>query len=123
MVNVEYRVCEEHIQAFIKAMREVRKVRLRNGSSAWGIFQDTSDKTRFVEVFMDESWLEHLRVHYRITMEDRKAIDRAMAYHGGDEPPRVTHLLSTRKLRSAPSETTDVATPMDTGLKPAATED
>ena len=123
MVNIEYKVCEEHIRAFIKAMREVRKVRLRNGSSAWGIFQDTADKKRFVEVFMDESWVEHLRVHYRITMEDRKAIDQAMAYHSGDEPPRVTHLLSTRKLRTTPMGLTDADSVADTELKPAAVED
>ena len=77
----------------------MRKVRLRNGSTAWGLFQDTRDEHRFVEVFVDESWVEHLRQRFRVTREDRLAIDTALAFHRGNEPPRISHLLSKRPAR------------------------
>jgi quinol monooxygenase YgiN len=96
LVNVDYRVAPEDVEAFLAAMQLVRKVRLRNGSAAWGIFQDTADSQRFVEMFLDESWHAHLRQMYRITREDRKAMDAALAYHRDDKPPVVSHMISQR---------------------------
>jgi MFS family permease len=97
LINVSYIIDPGKIDDFLDAMQLLRKVRLRNGSTAWGVFQDTADETRFVEIFMDESWLDHLRQHHRVTREDRRAIDAAMAFHQGDSPPVVSHLLSRRR--------------------------
>jgi MFS family permease len=97
LINVSYIIDPAKIDDFLDAMQLLRKVRLRNGSTAWGVFQDTADETRFVEIFMDESWLDHLRQHHRVTREDRRAIDAAMAFHQGDSPPVVSHLLSRRR--------------------------
>jgi MFS family permease len=99
LVNIEYQIDDREADAFSDAMQSVRKIRLRNGSTAWGLFQDTRDEHRFVEVFVDESWVEHLRQRYRVTREDRHAIDTALAFHRGTEPPKISHLLSKRRTR------------------------
>jgi MFS family permease len=99
LVSIDYEVDPEHSEDFVEAMQEVRRVRLRNGSSAWGLFQDTGAGTQFTEVFLDQSWLDHLRQNERVTMEDRRAMDAAIAFHRGAEPPRVTHRLAPRRPR------------------------
>lgn len=96
LVNIQYRIAADDVDAFVTAMQPVRKLRLRNGSAAWGMFQDTADSQRFVEMFIDESWHAHLRQMYRITREDRRIMDAALAYHRDDKPPVVSHMIAHR---------------------------
>ena len=67
---------------FVAAMQAVREMRRRNGAYFWQLFHDSADPTRFVECFMDESWVEHLRQHERV--ERRRPRDPATreAVHG-----------------------------------------
>ncbi len=98
MINVEYRIAAEDATEFEKAMRDVRRMRLRNGAVAWGLFQDTDRAETFVETFVSESWLEHLRQHQRLTVEDMAFKQAAERYHRGEQPPTVKHFIA----RTAP---------------------
>uniref|UniRef100_UPI0032206EE5 MFS transporter n=1 Tax=Plasticicumulans sp. TaxID=2307179 RepID=UPI0032206EE5 len=46
---------------------------------------------RWVEYFIDESWLEHLRHHGRITHADAAIEARVRALHTGPDGPQVRH--------------------------------
>jgi hypothetical protein len=46
-----------------------------------------------METFVVESWAEHLRQHERLTVTDRIAEERALAFHVGDEPPLMSHYI------------------------------
>jgi MFS family permease/quinol monooxygenase YgiN len=94
LVTVEYQVRPEHVNRFLKAMRSVRRMRLRDGAVYWQIFRDTERPERFVEHFITESWAEHLRQHARVTRADRDLETRILALHSGREPPQVTHYLA-----------------------------
>lgn len=94
MVIVEYRIDPAQAQAFGAAMRELARVRRRDGASSWGLFNDTADPARYVEFFLVESWAEHLRQHHRITRADQSLQERVRAFHVGSEPPRVSHLIA-----------------------------
>ena len=76
MVTIEYRIQPDKRAEFVAAMQDVREMRRRNGAYFWQLFHDSEDPTRFVECFMDESWLEHLRQHERVSVADRE-IQRA----------------------------------------------
>ncbi|MCX5892892.1 MAG: MFS transporter, partial [Deltaproteobacteria bacterium] len=41
------------------------------------------------------TWLEHLRQHERITMEDRAVEEQVAAFHLGPGRPKVSHLIHT----------------------------
>lgn len=41
------------------------------------------------------SWLEHLRQHERVTVEDRLIQERVRAFHRGPREPLASHLLAT----------------------------
>jgi quinol monooxygenase YgiN len=93
LVSVEYRVAREKAAAFAEAMRAVRRVRRRDGATRWGLYQDVEDPERWVEVFLVDTWGEHLRQHGRGTQADRALIDRAVSFHLGPGRPEVSHLI------------------------------
>jgi quinol monooxygenase YgiN len=94
MVMIEYRIDPVKAAAFIDAMQDMRRMRRRGGAFFWKLFNDAEDPARFIETFLDESWLEHLRQHERVTVDDRAIQERVAAFHVGGEPPRVSHLLA-----------------------------
>ena len=74
-------------------MRPVRLVRLRDGAMRWGLFHDTTDPGRYLETFLVESWIEHLRQHERMTVADQAARELARTFHLGP-PPAVSHYVA-----------------------------
>jgi hypothetical protein len=49
---------------------------------------------RYLECFVVESWVEYLRLQERVTVSDRRAEERALAFHHGDGPPVITHYVA-----------------------------
>jgi MFS family permease len=94
MVNIEYCIDPSERSAFQEAMADVRRTRLGNGAIAWGLFQDANDERRFIETFIDPTWLEHLRRRERITVEDLEFNRVADTFHRGEAPPRVSHFIA-----------------------------
>jgi hypothetical protein len=72
----------------------VRLNRLRDGAMRWGLFQDMAAPGRWLETFVVESWVEHLRQHERMTVADREAEERARAFHVGPGPALVSHYIA-----------------------------
>jgi MFS family permease/quinol monooxygenase YgiN len=93
MVTVEYRIDPGHLSRFLAALDELAAERRRNGAYAWSVYQDAAQPGRLVETFVEESWLEHLRHHERVTGADRDIQARVLAFHAGSAPPLVTHYL------------------------------
>ena len=52
VVTVEYEVEPEHIPEFVSAMRELRRVRRRDGAMQWTLCQDVEEPLRHVESFL-----------------------------------------------------------------------
>jgi MFS family permease len=101
MVTVEYRVEASQAAAFVAAMNEVAAERRRDGAYAWGLFEDAAAPGRWLEYFLVESWLEHLRQHERVTKADADLQARARAFHQGDAPPAVAHWLAPERVKQA----------------------
>jgi len=92
LVTLDYRVPAEQAEAFAELMRRVERMRRRTGARAWGLFQDSGVPDRFLEVFLVESWEEHLRQHGRVTLSDRALEDRRNEFLASS--PQVRHYLS-----------------------------
>jgi MFS family permease len=97
MVTIEYRVQPAKRAEFVAAMQAVREMRRRNGAYFWELFHDSADTARFVECFMDESWIEHLRQHERASVSDREIRERAKQFMVEGESTRSQHWLADRK--------------------------
>jgi quinol monooxygenase YgiN len=94
ITSIEYRVDPKNADEFLLAMKEMRRIRQRDGAIRWNLLRDSADPQRYIEIFVTESWGEHLRQHERVTAEDREVERRAGAFHLGPEPPKVTHLIA-----------------------------
>jgi MFS family permease len=97
LVVIDYLIEPGRSHAFKKAMRQVRQQRLRDGAMQWGLFNDPASPTRYVETFLVESWVEHMRQHERVTVADHEAEEVSRAFHIGDRPPVVAHLISANE--------------------------
>jgi hypothetical protein len=93
LVTVEYRLAaEKDRQRLLAAFEQLSHGRHRDGAYKWGVFQDTADRMQFLETFLVESWLEHLRQHERVTNADRvqqEAINQLLT-----QTPVVRHYVS-----------------------------
>ena len=94
MITVEYLVASENKEQFAKAIREMRRVRRRGGALTWGVFADTAQAGRYIETFVVESWLEHLRQADRFTENDKAITLHAASFHIGPEAPRTEHFIA-----------------------------
>lgn len=94
LIQIEYLIDEQQADDFLQAMRVIRQIRLRDGSMLWGLFRDSAVLGRYVESYLVESWVEHLRQHERIIVADREAENRAQSFHIGARPPVITHFIA-----------------------------
>ncbi len=95
-MNIEYRIDPARSAEFMELMQESRRSRMRQGALDWQVLQDLYDPGRVIEQITDESWTEHLRRFDRVTAADVQLRDRKLAFHIGEEPPRVTRFLIER---------------------------
>ncbi len=93
MVTVEYLIDPTRADDFIDVMEQTRRARLRQGALSWGLFRDPSAPGRYIEYFLDETWVEHLRRLERFTAADVGLRERRLAFHLGAEPPKVQRFL------------------------------
>lgn len=99
MVTVEYQVETENVEKFLMEIQKLRLTRLREGSFFWSIFKDVENPKKYVECFMVESWLEHLRFHERVSIADRKIQAAVNVYHSGSAKPKTTHYVGCQIIR------------------------
>jgi len=97
MVTIEYGVDPSKRAEFVAAMQEVREMRRRNGAYYWELYHDSADPAQFVETFMDESWIEHLRQHERVSVADREIQRRAKQYLIAGYEVKSKHWLADRE--------------------------
>jgi MFS family permease len=95
VIAASYAVTPDNEAAFLAAMQDVRRSRMRTGAVQWGLFRAGERPDRIVEMYVVPSWDEHLRQHEgRLTGTDQEIETRARALVDG--APEVMHLLPAR---------------------------
>jgi hypothetical protein len=96
LVTVEYRVNSGDRDAFVVALHRYALERRRDGAYFWGLFEDVADPGHWIETFVVDSWLEHLRQHEPVTNADRDLEETVRRYQAGDAP-KITHYIGVRE--------------------------
>jgi MFS family permease len=91
LVTVKYTVIRERETEFVEAINQYGRIRRRDGAYRWGIFRDIEAVDRYLEIFLVNSWGEHLRQHDRQTLADRELEQRLYSHVAGE--PEVRHLI------------------------------
>jgi MFS family permease len=92
LVTIEYSVDPERVAGFITAIHKYGPIRRRDGAYQWGVFRDLEDPDRYLEIFLVDSWAEHLRQHERSTRADRAVEEEVESYIRGKST--VRHLVA-----------------------------
>jgi MFS family permease len=92
LIQIDYSVTAEDVAAFEQAARALATSRRRTGAVSWDLWQDVSDRGRFVEQYTLSTWGEHVaQREERITGYDRELERQALALAAPN--PRVSHLV------------------------------
>ncbi len=93
VITIEYIIGEEDMVAFLNAMADRRRIRLRDGARHWSLMRDLADPTLWIERYHSPTWVEYVRQAQRATHEDAVVGDRVRALHRGETPPRVHRMI------------------------------
>jgi hypothetical protein len=91
LVTSEYVVVPAREAEFVEMIHKYARIRRRDGAYEWGVFRDAEVADRYLEIFLVNSWAEHLRQHERQTQADGELERRLSSYLVGD--PKVRHLI------------------------------
>jgi MFS family permease len=94
LVQIEYKIDPSKLQEFTMAMQDLSTIRKRDGAFYWGLFRHDKEINVYIESFLVESWVEHLRQHERMTVADRSIEERALSFHIDEKPPTVSHFIA-----------------------------
>ena len=94
MVSREYSVVQDNIKAFTEAIEDLKFLRMRNGASQIGFFQDVLSPTLITEYYLVESWSQYKLQIERYTVEDREIEANILSFHALKKLPKERIMLS-----------------------------
>jgi predicted MFS family arabinose efflux permease/quinol monooxygenase YgiN len=97
LVTIEYRIKPGDRHAFLRALARLSRERRRDGAYRWGVFEDTAQPGRYLETFLNDSWIEHLRQHRRVTRADQ-AVQRHVDSFQTNGAPITTHYIAAEAI-------------------------
>lgn len=83
VIELEFIVPEEEARAFYDAMLEIRRIRRRNGVSAWSLARDIANAQRWVERYHCPTWHDYLRHRDRLTAAEFGQLRAIADRYGG----------------------------------------
>jgi MFS family permease len=119
-ITIEFEVDQRRGSDFMRKMRDVRLIHLRNGAFSWRLHEDLERFNTFRLEMMVPSWNEHLLQQERLTKSEKEVLDQVWSMHLGKNRPEERiylcvnrEVLSHRVLGTHPS--TMPGSPLDLG--------
>jgi predicted MFS family arabinose efflux permease len=96
-ICVEFKIDDVQAPEFLKLMRDVRLIHLRNGAYRWQLSKDLTIPGTFRLEMTVPSWNEHLLQLQRLTKFEKDLLERAWGLHKGEDLPGERIYLSMNK--------------------------
>jgi predicted MFS family arabinose efflux permease len=96
-ICVEFNIDRVRAPEFLKLMRDVRLIHLRNGAYRWQLSKDLTVPSTYRLEITVPSWNEHLSQLERMTKFDKDLLERAWSLHVGENLPAERIYLSMNK--------------------------
>jgi MFS family permease len=81
----------------LDVLREIRLIHLRNGAFSWRLHEDLGRPNTYRVEMMYPSWTEYLLMQERLTKAEREVIEKARAFHIGENPAVFRHFLCVNR--------------------------
>lgn len=98
MIMVDYIIAQEDIPAFLAAMVERRRIRIRDGAQQWVLLRDLENPEVWTESYHVPTWVEYIRHNQRRTQADAEVTSRLQLLHKGENPPRVHRMIERQTV-------------------------
>lgn len=98
MVMVDWDIPPENTQAFLAAMTDRRRVRIRDGARQWALLRDLENPDIWVETYHVPTWVEYIRHNIRRTQADVNSFEALLALHRGPDRPHVHRMIERQTV-------------------------
>lgn len=98
MIMVDYEIAQKDVDAFLAAMAERRRIRIRDGARQWSLLRDLENPNVWTESYHVPTWVEYVRHNMRRTYADAEISDRLLALHRGPDRPRVHRMIERQTV-------------------------
>jgi MFS family permease len=98
-IQIEYYVERGNASRFRALMVELARSRRKLGAFGWQLMQDAADQRRFIESWMEGSWLDHQRHHRRVTEDDKRLQAEIADLQVEGFRLKATHLITANACR------------------------
>ncbi|WEX10441.1 MFS transporter [Chelativorans sp. AA-79] len=98
MIMVDYEIAQEDVPAFLAAMAERRRIRIRDGARQWALLRDLENPNIWTETYHVPTWVEYVRHNMRRTKADAEINERLLALHRGEGRPRVHRMIERQTV-------------------------
>jgi hypothetical protein len=92
-IMVEYEIAEGDEAEFLDAMRDRRRIRIRDGGQRWSLLRDLESPDIWYESYHLPTWTDYLRHVSRRTVADEDVIRRLQAVNRSDKPTKVHRMI------------------------------
>lgn len=98
LTMVDYLIAQEDIPAFLAAMTERRRIRIRDGAKRWALLRDLENPEIWTESYHVPTWAEYVRHNQRRTQADAEVAERLLNLHRGQEGPHVHRMIERQTV-------------------------
>ncbi|WP_435166290.1 MFS transporter [Falsirhodobacter sp. 1013] len=98
MIMVDWDIPAENTEAFLKAMADRRRVRIRDGARQWSLLRDLENPDIWIETYHVPTWAEYIRHNIRRTQADVESFDQLLKLHRGPERPHVHRMIERQTV-------------------------
>lgn len=105
IIQIRYNITDKDRNDFLHAIYQLKTARQRHGAYRWGVYEDTEHDGSFIEHFVEESWVEHMRHHERVAHADKTLQDKVLGFHQGVDLPEVRHFIAAYPSEKHNSQT------------------
>jgi hypothetical protein len=120
-ITFEFEVEQPRSREFLRLMRELRLIHLRNGAFGWRLDEDLTRCNTYRVELMVPSWTGYLLQRQRLTKAEQEIIKKVWCLHVGEHIPLERyHLCVNRELmaqgRTEAQPSIMSASPLDLGI-------
>ncbi|UXN05930.1 MFS transporter [Bartonella sp. HY761] len=101
MIMIDYNISEENEEAFLSAMEERRRIRLRDGARHWTLMRDLENPELWTESYHMPTWVDYLRHNQRRIKSDVEIIEVLSTLNKNGERPKVHRMIERQAVPPA----------------------
>lgn len=98
MIMVDYEIAQEDVPAFLAAMSQRRRIRIRDGAKQWVLLRDLENPEHWSESYHVPTWAEYIRHNERRTQSDTGPSDVLAKLHRGPSGPVVHRMIERQTV-------------------------